>query len=173
MLNLFDYLRMNTSARRGLAAGCLALLLCITGACTDELENAVEDSVEDTVSSLEAPSDCAVVSPYAGTYTVNGAAETPDSRGANTAAHLRGTITVTEACAVDFDTNLSFEPSDVVAIFDRRTQDTDRRVQINYGADDDAAIIALYLDTDGKVVEIQYRDRSNDVNIRSAVTLAP
>lgn len=127
------------------------------------------DSTGDGDGDVEAPTSCSILEEYVGEYAVSGPATGDDHRGESTADHARGTIRIEDDYAVDFDTNIAFEATDIVVCYDRTTQDFDRRVQISFGADDDGEVINLYLDDALEVVEIQYRHNSEGVNVRATV----
>jgi hypothetical protein len=102
------------------------------------------------------PTAAALLGTCAGTYEVTGTATEPQGRGVENAPHVRGTIIVTAAGAVDFDTGINFGPADINTVFDRTTQDFDRRVQVNYDADDSGRRIDFYIDAQGRVQEIRF-----------------
>jgi hypothetical protein len=117
----------------------------------------------------EAPSNIDVLTAYAGTYSVTGAATGNPQRGASTGAHQRGTVTIGSDGGVDFDTGTAFTAVQARTVFDRRNQDFDRRVQVSYDADDSGRVINVYLDAQGQVTEIQYRHSNAGINIRAAI----
>ena len=82
----------------------------------------------------EAGLDLDFVTKCAGTYTVT---ET------TTGTHASKSVTIGADGAITFDTGIAFTADGIVAIFDRIS--VDRRIQINYGADDDADVIQLFL----------------------------
>ncbi|RZM71845.1 hypothetical protein C3B51_22420 [Pseudoalteromonas rubra] len=106
----------------------------------------------------EGMTNLALVTARAGEYTVTGA------------GHSRGTVIIGADGAIDFDTGTSFAPSDIVAIFDRTNLEQEKRIQINYGADDDGPVINLFLSVDASAItSIQYRIRSEDVDVMVTV----
>jgi hypothetical protein len=117
----------------------------------------------------EAPSNIDVLTTYAGTYSVTGAATDNPQRGTSTAAHQRGTVTIGADGSVDFDTGTAFTAVQARTIFDRRNQDFDRRVQVSYDADDSGRVINVYLDAERRVTEIQFRHSNAGINIRAAI----
>jgi hypothetical protein len=115
----------------------------------------------------ELPSNIAVLTAFAGTYSVSGTATDPVSRGSATRDHARGTIIISANGAVDFDSGISFTAADIGAIYDRRNicdfePQFDRaacRVHVNYDADDSGRKLEIYLDLDkSTVLEIRYQD---------------
>ncbi|OQX66557.1 MAG: hypothetical protein B6A08_19800 [Sorangiineae bacterium NIC37A_2] len=118
---------------------------------------------------VEAPASCAILADYVGQYTVSGPATGETHRGPSTADHERGSIKIGADYAIDFDTNIRFDSTDITACYDRTKQDFDRRVHISYGADDSAEVINLYLNDALEVVEIQFRHNNEGVNVRVAV----
>ena len=71
--------------------------------------------------------------------------------------------------AIDFDTGLAQPAKSISVCYDRTKQDTDRRVQVSYGANDNELVVSLYLTAAGVVDEIQYRKRTKNVNVRVLV----
>jgi len=109
----------------------------------------------------EAPSEVKILIEYAGTYNV-----------ANGAEHTRGTIIIGQDGSVDFDEGVSFKPSQINAIYDRRMVEHDRRVQVNYDANDSGEVISVYLDSSNIVTEILYRYRTEGISRQVPVTRA-
>lgn len=113
----------------------------------------------------ELPSSCGdLIEPLAGTYTV-----------IDDSLHYRGTITIDESGAVDFDEHTSFEGTDIESCFDRLSQEHDRRVQISYGFDDDSSVINIYLPSGSRaedVEAIEFRHRDLGIELRSEVEYA-
>lgn len=118
----------------------------------------------------EAPASCDLLSSVTGSYTVTGEPTENEHRGPSTAAHTRGTITVDDSFAIDFDEGIAFTGADISACYDRTNQDHDRRVQVSYGADDNGQVINFYLTANGEVDEIQFRHNDEGVNIRVLVS---
>lgn len=118
---------------------------------------------------IEAPSSCAILEPYVGKYKVTGPPTDNEHRGSSTAEHERETVEISADFAIDFDKDISFEPTDITTCYDRTKQDFDRRVHVSYGADDNGEVINLYLNEDLEVVEIQFRHYDGGANIRVAV----
>ncbi|WP_046004641.1 hypothetical protein [Pseudoalteromonas rubra] len=106
----------------------------------------------------EGVTNLALVTARAGEYTVTGA------------GHSRGTVIIGSDGTIDFDTGTSFAPSDIVAIFDRTNLEQEKRIQINYGADDSGPLINLFLSTDASAItSIQYRISSENVDVMVTV----
>ncbi|QTL37383.1 hypothetical protein [Pseudoalteromonas viridis] len=102
----------------------------------------------------EGMTNLALVTARAGEYRVTGA------------GHSRGTVIIGSDGTIDFDTGTSFAPSDIVAIFDRTNLEQEKRIQINYGADDNGPLIKLFLSADASAItSIQYRISSEDVDV--------
>lgn len=120
---------------------------------------------------IEAPASCSILAAVVGSYTVTGAPAVDDNpqRGFNTADHQRGTIEVATDFAIVFDTGTAFAGRDIAACFDRTNQDFDRRIQVSYGADDDAPVINIYLDGERAPVEVQFRHNTDGINVRALV----
>ncbi len=110
----------------------------------------------------ESPANLDVLTDYAGTYTVIGTGEGDPgycaSCGTATRDHERGTVTISAQGDIDFDTGISFAVADIVAIYDRKTVDADRRVAVNYGQSDSDERVRLYLNADLEVMEIIHDD---------------
>ncbi|MCH2097373.1 MAG: hypothetical protein MK142_03190, partial [Pseudomonadales bacterium] len=103
----------------------------------------------------EAGVDLDFVTNCAGTYTVT---ET------TTGTHAGKSVTIGADGTINFDTGVAFTADRIVAIFDRIS--VDRRIQINYGADDDADVVQLFLNEAlDAVVRIVYRNRTNGIEI--------
>ncbi|WP_016955341.1 hypothetical protein [Catenovulum agarivorans] len=97
---------------------------------------------------------------YAGTYNVV----------ASSGTHSRGTVTIGTDLSVDFDTGVAFTEDDIQNISDRTFIQDEPRVQLSYGADDDADVINLYLNADlTAVIQIQYRNRNQSIDVRADV----
>lgn len=97
---------------------------------------------------------------YAGTYNVV----------ASSGTHTRGTVVIGTDLSVDFDTGVAFTEDDIDVIYDRTFIDGEPRVQLSYGADDDADVINLYLSADlSAVVQIQYRNNNQSIDVRADV----
>ncbi|WP_125717851.1 hypothetical protein [Pseudoalteromonas rubra] len=106
----------------------------------------------------EGMTNLALVTAKAGEYRVTGS------------GHSRGTVIIGSDGTIDFDTGTSFAPSDIVAIFDRTNLEQEKRIQINYGSDDDGPVINLFLSADASAItSIQYRIRSEDVDVMVTV----
>ncbi|WP_125779221.1 hypothetical protein [Pseudoalteromonas rubra] len=102
----------------------------------------------------EGMTNLALVTSRAGEYRVTGS------------GHSRGTVIIGSDGTIDFDTGTSFAPSDIVAIFDRTNLEQEKRIQINYGADDNGPLIKLFLSADASAItSIQYRISSEDVDV--------
>ncbi len=138
---------------------------------TDETDAADTDTTGDTLETddPEAPSDCAALVPYSGTYDVLGTPTGDEHREPVTAEHARGTVIIGADCAVDYDQGLTFTADEVQEVYDRTTQEFDRRVQVSYDADDNGRVINVYLTDTLEPSEIQYRHRDGGVNIRVLV----
>ncbi|KZN44188.1 hypothetical protein [Pseudoalteromonas luteoviolacea] len=101
-----------------------------------------------------------LVSALGGTYTVTGD------------GHSRGTVIIDKNGTVDFDSGVSFAPSDIVAIFDRRNITEEPRVQINYGSDDSGPSIRIFLNSDLQTIKmIVYSNQNEGVEV--SVTVQP
>ncbi|KZN62213.1 hypothetical protein [Pseudoalteromonas luteoviolacea] len=101
-----------------------------------------------------------LVTALAGTYTVTGE------------GHSRGTVIIGQDGTVDFDSGVSFAPSDIVAIFDRRNITEEPRVQINYGSDDSGPSIRIFLNSDLETIKmIVYSNQNEGVEV--SVTVQP
>ncbi|KAF7781705.1 hypothetical protein PRUB_b1019 [Pseudoalteromonas rubra] len=84
--------------------------------------------------------------------------------------HSRGTVMIGADGAIDFDTGISYAQGDIMAIFDRTNLEEEKRIQINYGADDDGPVINLFLSADGNsITSIQYRIRTDEVDVMVTV----
>ena len=106
-------------------------------------------------------SNVALVANCAGTYTVS------TTTGGT---HTTGAVTIGTDGSVTFDDGIAFTASDINAVFDRLS--VDRRIQINYGADDDADVIQLFLNEALDAVErIVFRNRTQGTEISVTVTL--
>lgn len=135
------------------------------GSGNDDIENPGEDSgvvapcgdnANGTVSGTQLAANCA------GTYTVTDTAS---------GTHSRGTIIIDSDGNIDFDTGLVFSVSDNPAVFDRLFIEDEPRVQLNFGADDDGPAIMLYFSpTSGELIQIQYRNRNESIDVRANVT---
>lgn len=160
---------MSTSSFRAssvIVASCLALLACSE----DAAEGTPARADGGGAATSEAPSSCLpLLQPRAGVYPVTGPAVEPAARGASTASHQRGNVVVAGDGAIDFDTGLTQTAKAITECYDRTKQDTDRRIQVSYGANDDALVVNLYLSAAGVVEEIQYRHRTSNVNVRVLV----
>ncbi|MDZ4297210.1 MAG: hypothetical protein U0998_03100 [Moraxellaceae bacterium] len=131
----------------------------------------------------EAPSNIAVLTAFAGTYTVTGTAagvESHGARGVATRDHERGTIMIAGNGNVDFDVGISLPANSIVALFDRRSlcdldPQFDRaacRIHVNYGANDSGAKLELFLALDKTtVLEIRYQDGQGGIT-RAAIGAA-
>ena len=104
----------------------------------------------------------ALIANCAGTYAVDGIVA---------GNHLRGTIVIAADGAVDFDNDISFPASPEPAVFDRLFIEDAARIQANYGADDDGPVIQLFFDNDGILVQISFRNRSENIENVVDVTL--
>ena len=112
----------------------------------------------------EAPSSCKpLLDPLVGSYPVTTV---------NEGTHDRSSVLVLPSGTIDFDSDRRLEASEIVVCYDRTMQDHDRRVQVSYGADDDAPVVNLYLTADLTVSEIEYRHRNENVSIRVDVGMA-
>lgn len=108
-------------------------------------------------------SGTSLVSNCAGTYTVT----------ATTAgAHTRGTVVIGSDGSVDFDDGISFTAAQIQEVFDRLSLTEDARIQINYGADDDADVIILRPNADRTgIIGIEYRNRGAGSDVKVDVSL--
>ncbi len=110
----------------------------------------------------ELPANLDVLTDYAGTWTVIGnAVGDPGycgSCGVANRDHARGTVIISAQGDIDFDTGISFLATDIVAIYDRKGVDADRRVAVNYGPSDSDERVRLYLNADLEVMEIIHDD---------------
>jgi len=136
---------------------------------TDEPADPTVDTEEPSDTDVEAPSACAVLVPYAGTYLVTGPPTGDEQRGEPTGAHVRGTVVIGADCAIDYDDGITFGADEITAVYDRTEQDFDRRVQVSYGADDNGPVVNVYLTDDLAVYEIQYRHNDDGTNLRVLV----
>ncbi len=149
---------------------CLALV-----ACSDSVTATPEGGDAGTTAGSEAPSSCLpLLQPRAGVYPVTGPAIDPAARGASSASHQRNSLSLAQARvaadgAIDFDTGVVQPAKSISECYDRTKQDTDRRIQVSYGADDNDLVINLYLSAAGVVEGIQQRHRTNNVNVRVLV----
>ena len=112
-------------------------------------------------SSSSSPANLNLVTDLAGSYNVT----------ATQGSHNRGTVEIQSNGGIDFDTGISFTLNDIVEIFDRTSIANEPRVQVNYGADDDAEAILIYL-TPGNLEQIdsiQFRDRNNSIDTQVTV----
>ncbi|MCF2858743.1 hypothetical protein L1286_14745 [Pseudoalteromonas sp. SMS1] len=100
----------------------------------------------------------AALTALAGTYVVSGD------------GHSRGTVIIGQDGTVDFDSGISYTPSDIVAIFDRKNITEEPRVQVNYGSDDDGPSVRIFLNTDLQSVKMM-RYTHNNENISIEVTV--
>lgn len=117
----------------------------------------------------EGPSNLAVLTAFAGTYSVSGTATEPAGRGVATRDHARNTIVIQENGDVDFDTGIAFTASDIWAIYDRTSiEGASRRVHVNYDEDDSGRKLQLYLDAGLNVLEITYSDGQGELT-RAAI----
>ena len=110
----------------------------------------------------ELPANLDVLTRYAGTYTVIGSG-TGDpgycgSCGIANRDHSRGTVTITAQGDIDFDDGINLAATDIVAIYDRKNIDFDRRIAVNFGESDSDERVRLYLNSDLDVVEIIHDD---------------
>ncbi|EWH10408.1 hypothetical protein DS2_08043 [Catenovulum agarivorans DS-2] len=97
---------------------------------------------------------------YAGSYNVT----------ASSGTHSRGTVSIGTDLTIDFDTDVAFTEDDIQNISDRTFIQDEPRVQLSYGADDDADVINLYLNADlTAVIQIQYRNRNQSIDVRADV----
>lgn len=110
----------------------------------------------------EAPADLHILVEYAGTYKVTGPGTGHpaycNSCNESNRNHERGTIVIHENGAIDFDIGISFQASDIEAIYDRKMVDFDRRIAVNYGPSDADERIRIYLDETLEAVEIIHND---------------
>lgn len=94
----------------------------------------------------------------------------------NAGTHESKTVVIDADGNVTFDGEIMFAAGDIVAIFDRIA--VDRRIQINYGADDDGDVILIFLNEALDAVErIVYRNRTagieTDVTVSDAEDAVP
>ncbi|MCF6442495.1 hypothetical protein L1077_24000 [Pseudoalteromonas luteoviolacea] len=112
-----------------------------------------EKSTDGQIENLE------LITGFANTYSVAGT------------GHSRGTVVIESNGTIDFDTGVRYEPSMIVAIFDRRkgtdgTALEEPRIQVNYGADDDGPVIMLFLNEDLETIKMfRYRHINEDMQV--------
>jgi len=108
-----------------------------------------------TISNLE------LVTALSGQYTV-----------ATTSAgsHTRNSVTILADGSIDFDTGVIFPLIDIQTIYDRTFILAEPRIQLSYGANDDEDVINLYLDDNGAIAYIEYRNRNNGTLIKVDVS---
>ncbi|MBQ4812459.1 hypothetical protein J8M20_13965 [Pseudoalteromonas luteoviolacea] len=115
----------------------------------------VEQASGDEIPNLE------LVTALAGTYTVTGE------------GHSRGTFIIGQDGTIDFDSGVSFAPSDIVAIFDRRNITEEPRVQVNYGSDDSGPSIRIFLNSDLQTIKmIVYSNQNEGIEVSVTVQTA-
>ncbi|MBF6058906.1 MULTISPECIES: hypothetical protein [Thiomicrorhabdus] len=112
-------------------------------------------------------SNISVLTKYAGTYTVSGPGTTFETvRGTHDSTYtLPTSIMIASNGAITFDNSLDFSAEDIQAIYNRTNLDAAdgiKRVQVNYGADDDGPVIQVYLDANDQVEEISYKTDISD-----------
>lgn len=130
----------------------LLLMVAFFFQCSEDEGAEKENEEKDN---LEAPAGTDLVIDLAGTYTV-----TNESVG----SHTRKTVIIGTDGAIDFDTNTSFSVSDINAVYDRLS--CCNRVAVNYGADDDAEVINLFVDANGSLESVQFRHRNDNIDIQ-------
>ena len=104
-----------------------------------------------------------LVTALAGTYQVDSV-----TRG----SHSRNTVVIGDDGHIDFDTNVQFAATQIQVIYDRTNITTEPRIQISYGADDDAEVINLYLtpgDT-STLASVQFRHINGSIDLEVAVS---
>jgi hypothetical protein len=103
-----------------------------------------------------------LVTNLAGTYTVTGTTK---------GAHSRGTVTIGDNGLVDFDSGVTFLRSQIVVIYDRLFITNEPRIQISYGADDDAEVINLYMvpGNTSLLQSVQFRHNNASIDVRVTV----
>ncbi|WP_062810779.1 hypothetical protein [Alcanivorax sp. NBRC 102028] len=116
----------------------------------------------DTQGDPELPANLNVLTDYAGTYTVMGSGSGDPgycgSCGVANRDHSRGTVIITAQGDIDFDDGILLPATDIVAIYDRKNVDADRRIAVNFGESDSDERVRLYLNADLDVMEIIHDD---------------
>ncbi|ESP93703.1 MULTISPECIES: hypothetical protein [Pseudoalteromonas] len=99
-----------------------------------------------------------LVTVFANTYAVTGE------------GHSRNTVIIESDGTIDFDSGVSFAPSMIVEIFDRKSIENEPRIQINYGSDDDGPVIMLFLNEDQQSIKmIQHRNNGENIDVITTV----
>lgn len=104
-----------------------------------------------------------LVTALTGTYRVDAV---------SSGSHSRNTIMINDDGSINFDTNVQFSANQIQIIYDRTHITAEPRVQISYGADDDAEVINLYLtpgDT-SKLAAVQFRHTASSIDIQVDVS---
>ncbi|MDK1309711.1 hypothetical protein [Pseudoalteromonas ardens] len=84
--------------------------------------------------------------------------------------HSRGTVVIGSDGSIDFDTGISYAQSDIMVIYDRTNLEEEKRIQVNYGPDNDYPLINLFLSADGNTItSIQYRSLKDEVDVMVTV----
>ncbi|MCG7534226.1 hypothetical protein [Pseudoalteromonas sp. OOF1S-7] len=85
--------------------------------------------------------------------------------------HSRGTVVIGSDGAIDFDTGISYTPSDITGIDDRTgPQLEEPRIQVNYGKDNDGPLINLFLSQDrAQITSIQYKNTAENADVMVTV----
>ncbi len=101
----------------------------------------------------QAPANLAILTAYAGTYTVTGGGSGDPGYcatcGSGNRNHLSGIVTISANGDINFDTGISFTSTQIKSITDYRTTDTDKHIAINFGSSDTDERIRLYFKTSG------------------------
>lgn len=118
------------------------------------------------------PVGIALLGTCAGTYTIVGTPTDPLSRGMDNAP-VSGTVIISSNGNVQIGESVSLLGTDAASIFDRTTQDFDRRVQANYDAQlqDSGPRLDLYIDAAGTIQELRYGRPDGNGFLTTRVTL--
>lgn len=103
--------------------------------------------VDQSTGGGEGPANIELVTAVAGTYTVTEVLE---------GSHQRGTVTIGDDGAIDYDTGLSFTPDQYEAIFDRLDCCMRVSVEFNEQGDGNKPRVDLFVDADGALERVVY-----------------
>lgn len=103
------------------------------------------------------PVGVALLGTCEGTYNIVGTATNPLSRGTDNSP-VTGTVVINSNGDVQIGESITLPAANAASIFDRTTQDFDRRVQANYDAElqDSGPRLDLYIDATGIIQELRY-----------------